>query len=135
MDISNAAWDKIDKAKLPWQCYLWVENKDLKTTWHLPVYEGVGEINAETGRYRERGPLNLNALRAASAAVAGARSGKPMDLPMSVKGKLNQLLKENDSGVAAFEAGERDDQPNLDFFWLLRLCRRSGQAECERGRQ
>jgi len=90
---STASWDTVDKSKLPASCYLWVEDPDKKTTWHLPVYEGAGGIDPETGMYRERGEINLNALRAASAAVAGARTGKPMDIPAEVRAKLDGLLK------------------------------------------
>jgi len=83
--ISNKSWASINKSKLPASCFLWVEDPDRKDTWHLPVYER----SAGGGR----GPLNLGALRAAAAAVAGARTGSRMAIPASVRAKLEGLLR------------------------------------------
>ena len=101
MEVSNRSWATVDKPSLPASCYLWVEDPKKKTTWRLPVYEGGGGIDPKTGMYRQRGELNLGALRAASAAVAGARTGTPMSIPTSVKAKLISLLKTHKIGQFA----------------------------------
>ena len=95
---SDAAWGDVDKSKLPAACFLWVEDPDKKSTWHLPVYMGAGGIDSKSGMYRRRGPVNLGALRAASSAIAGGRTGKPMSVPASVKAKLHALLKAHNIG-------------------------------------
>lgn len=92
-EASDRSWASVDKSKLPASCFLWVEDSEHPTTWHLPVYEGAGGIDPDTGRHRSRGPINLGALRAAVAAVAGARTGKSMNVPASVRAKLNGLLE------------------------------------------
>ena len=85
LTVSNKSWASIDKSKLPASCFLWVGDPNKKSTWHLPVYE-----KSTNGG---RGHLNLNALRAAAAAIAGARTGKAMAIPASVRAKLTGLLK------------------------------------------
>jgi len=95
---SEKDWGSINKSQLPASCFLWVEDPDKKETWHLPVYEGSGGIDPKTGMYRGRGPLNFNALRAAAAAVGGARTSKAMSVPASVRAKLEGLLERNKIG-------------------------------------
>jgi len=97
-EASNQSWASVDKSKLPASCFLWVEDPAHPTTWHLPVYEGAGGIDPDTGRYRSRGPLNLGGLRAAAACIAGAHTGKAMSVPASVKAKLEGLLRRNKIG-------------------------------------
>jgi hypothetical protein len=88
---SNKSWATVDKSKLPAACFLWVEDKNKKSTWHLPYREGAGGI--ENGMYKKAGPVNLGALRAISQAMAGARTGKPMHVPDQIKSKIRKLLK------------------------------------------
>jgi regulator of replication initiation timing len=90
---SDTSWATVDKSKLPAKCFLWVEDPKDKSTWHLPYREGAGSIGPD-GMYSEAGPVNLGALRAIAAAVGGARSGKPMDLPPEIKAKMMRLMKQ-----------------------------------------
>lgn len=65
---------------LPASAYAWVEDPEKKTTWHLP-YKGMdGEVKCEC-------------VRAAIAAIGGARTGKPMSVPDSAKAKLRSAAK------------------------------------------
>jgi len=91
-EVSNRDWGTVDKSRLPAACFLWVEDADKKTTWHLPVYEGAGAIGAD-GMYERRGALNANAVRAARAAVGGARTGQAMQVPASVRSTLERLMR------------------------------------------
>jgi len=92
--ISSKSWGLVNKSKLPKVCFLWIEGDGkTKDQWHLPVYEGAGGINPKTGMYRKRGPLNRNAVKAAWAAIHGARTGKSMRVPSAVRTKLEALRK------------------------------------------
>jgi len=102
--VSNRAWSEVDKSQLPASCFLVVGDPKLKATWKLPIYEGAGEIDPDTGMHKERGLLNLNALRAASAAVGGAHTGEAMHIPAEARAKLESLLKEYKIGEAAKHA-------------------------------
>ncbi len=97
-DASNRSWALIDKTKLPSQCFLWIEDRLKKSTWHLPYREGAGGIDPNTGMYRKAGPINLNALRAISQAIGGARTGSPMVIPKEIRNKITKLLKEFNIG-------------------------------------
>jgi len=91
-EVSKRPWEGVDKSKLPAACFLWVEDPQKKETWHLPVYEGAGEM--KDGMYTKRGPLNAGAVRAARAAVGGARTGTPMaGVPASVKSRLEGMMR------------------------------------------
>lgn len=92
-EASNKSWASVDKAKLPAACFLWVEDAEKKSTWHLPYREGTGDINPETGMYSKAGAINLGAVRAIMAALGGARSGKAMSVPDAVKAKAEALAK------------------------------------------
>ena len=98
-DTSTASWASVNKSKLPKECFLWVEDPKNKSTWHLPYREGAGGIDPKTGMYKSAGPINLQALRAISAAVAGARTGEPMKIPSEIRGKIEKLLKDNNIGA------------------------------------
>ncbi len=92
-EISTADWSAVDKTKLPATCFLVVGDPTKKSTWKLPVYEGAGEIG-EDGMYAKRGPLNANAVRAARAAIMGARTGEMMQgVPASAKAKLDDMMR------------------------------------------
>ena len=66
---------------LPASAYAWVEDPDKKTTWHLP-YKGMD------------GEVKCQCVRAAIAAIAGARTGTPMKgVPDSAKAKLRSAAK------------------------------------------
>jgi len=91
VEISNRSWESVDKTKLPRPCWL-INDSENRSEWKLPVYEGTGPKDEE-GRFTQRGPLNANAVRAARAAVGGARVGKPMSISTSVRSRLEELMK------------------------------------------
>jgi len=107
-EASNRPWSAVDKTKLPAACFLWVEDPQKKSTWHLPYKEGSGSIDPKTGMYSEAGPVNLNALRAINAAISGARSGKPMSVPTPVRLKINRMLKQYNIGKYAEQKPEKN---------------------------
>ena len=92
-NISKKSWGKIKKSKLPAGCFLWVDNTKKKETWHLPYREGAGGVDPDTGMYRKAGKININAVRAVLQAIGGARTGKAMSVPASVKKKAENLAK------------------------------------------
>jgi hypothetical protein len=66
---------------LPASAYAWVEDSEKKTTWHLP-YKGMD------------GTVKCQCVRAAIAAIGGARTGTPMaGVPDSAKSKLRSAAK------------------------------------------
>lgn len=111
-DASTKSWALVSKSKLPRQCFLWVEDPQKKDTWHLPYREGAGGIDPETGMYRQAGPVNLAALRAVSAAIAGARTGKPMTIPTQIRSKIKKLLKKYKIGEYK-ESAMRDGEQSI----------------------
>lgn len=95
--VSTRPWSSVDKACLPRSCFLDPGRPGHPSTWRLPIYEGAGPKVA--GRYTRRGALNLNAVRAALAALGGARTGKPMvGLPVGTRAKLERLLQRYGTG-------------------------------------
>ena len=104
-DASQRPWSQVDKSKLPRQSFLWTEDPEKRSTWHLPYREGAGGIDPETGMYRQAGPVNLAALRAISAAVAGAQTGTQMNVPPEIKSKIKKLLKKYRIGTESIKRG------------------------------
>lgn len=92
-DASTRAWRLVDKTALPRQCFLWTEDPDRKSTWHLPYREGAGGIDPKTGMYEKAGPVNLGALRAIASAIAGGGTDAAMNVPSQIRSKINKLLK------------------------------------------
>lgn len=98
-EVSTRPWGQVDKSKLPDACFL-----DPKAR-RLPIYEGAGSIGSD-GRYAKRGKLNINAVKAALAAVHGARSGKPMTgLPSGTAARLERLLAKYTGGGSGGSGG------------------------------
>jgi hypothetical protein len=87
-EASDVDWSKVDKSRLPAECFLWVGNPDDKNTWKLPVYMGAGRIVEQM--YEKRGELNGNALREATMLI------RTHHVPASVKARLKSLLKQYD---------------------------------------
>lgn len=114
-DSSSRAWSLVDKSKLPSQCFLWVEDRTKKKTWHLPYREGTGGIDPDTKMYRRAGLVNLNALRAISQAIGGARTGTPMIIPKQIKTKITKLLKEFDIGRFAESKEDSNMAKTIDI--------------------
>jgi hypothetical protein len=114
-NTSTAPWADVDKTKLPASCFLWVDDPKKKSTWHLPYREGEGGINPDTGMYRQAGPININALRAVSQAIGGARTGTSMNLPAEIKAKINRLLKKYKIGEYAKQEGKKMKIKFRDF--------------------
>jgi len=87
--VSDKSWADVDKSKLPKSAFLWIEGDGkTKDLWHLPYKD-------------EAGNVNLGALRAIAAAIAGARTGKPMSIPADVRKKIDDLLKKHKIGQYA----------------------------------
>lgn len=114
-ETSAESWAAVDKTKLPAKCFLWIEDPGKKSTWHLPYREGEGAIDPETGMYERPGPVNINALRAIAGAVAGARTGEPMNLPEEIKSKINRLLKRYKVGDYNKQEGKKMVSEYHDF--------------------
>lgn len=93
-DASSQSWASVNKSKLPVSSFLWVEDPKKKSTWHLPYKDANGVVN-------------MNALRAIAAAVAGARTGKPMNLPAAIRTKIKNLLKKYKIGQQNKTEGRR----------------------------
>lgn len=104
---SERPWSDVDKTKLPSACFLWVEDAKRKGSWHLPYKEGTGGISETTGMYASAGPVNLNALRAIAAALGGARTGKPMNVPSEVRRKAERLFERYKIGRYAEQRKEQ----------------------------
>lgn len=85
---STKSWASVDKSKLPKSAFLIVGDPKLKSTWKLPFKD-------------EEGNISLGALRAISAAIAGARTGKPMSIPADVRARIENLLKKYKIGKYA----------------------------------
>lgn len=102
-EVSRRPWGAVNKSDLPRSAFLIQGDPEDKSTWKLPVYEGDGAGG--------RGPLNLNGVRAAYAALHGARSGTPMTVPTTVRARLERWHKRFFEGgsVAASEATRRED--------------------------
>jgi hypothetical protein len=67
---------------LPKESFAWVEDPEKKSTWHLPIKDKDGKVKCEC-------------IRAAIAAIGGARSGKPMaGVPEKSKDLIRRLAKE-----------------------------------------
>lgn len=69
------------ESDLPASAYAWVEDKEKKTTWHLP-------------HHGKDGAVKCNCVRAALQAIGGARTGKPMGVPESAVSHLKSHAKE-----------------------------------------
>ena len=92
-EVSRRSWASVNKSKLPASCFLIIGDRAKKDTWKLPVYEGAGPLGAD-GMYTKRGPLNINGVRAAIAAIGGARTGQRMaGVPSGVQAKLKGWIK------------------------------------------
>jgi hypothetical protein len=105
--VSTKPWSQVDKSKLPKSAFLWIEGDGkLKSQWHLPYKD-------------EQGNVNLGALRAISAAIAGARTGKPMSVPPEVRKKLDNLLKRYKIGkYAKAKKSEKETAELVVKHWL-----------------
>jgi predicted RNase H-like nuclease (RuvC/YqgF family) len=80
------------ESDLPASAYAWVEDKEKKTTWHLPIRGKDGKIKC-------------NCVAAALQAIGGARTGKPMNVPESVV----SLLKAHEKTC---QAGRNQSEPD-----------------------
>lgn len=99
-EVSTADWSKVDKTRLPMECFLLVPNPDNPKTWQAPVYEGAGPIDPKTRRFREKGLLNLQALR-----MEAARK----KLPGSVKARIKTLLSQCELSEQRYETYHTPD--------------------------
>ncbi len=109
-ETSSKAWGGIKKSTLPRACFLIQGDADHKDTWKLPVYESDGKGG--------RGALNLNGVKAAWAAVNGAHTGAPMDVPSAVKGQLRRWMAQY-FGNAAKAAGETNMRVDGETIRLM----------------
>lgn len=100
-ETSSKEQTKINRAKLPADCFLWVEDEKKRSTWMLPYREGAGEIDPRTGMYESAGPVNLKALCAINAVLSEKQGGKPVSIPQRIKSKIKRLLKQYSIGEHA----------------------------------
>ena len=89
MEISNKAWSKIDRSKLPAECFFIVPDKEKRSTWRLPYREGCGNVDEKTGLYVNAGPVNINAVRAVLSAI---------NVPDDIKENIKTVVKELGAG-------------------------------------
>lgn len=117
--------DKIDKelikelqcaeSDLPASSYAWVEDKEKKTTWHLPHHSMDGKIKCEC-------------VRAALQAIGGARTGKPMEVPASAVSHLKSHAKECEINTETErKQSEQDKQSALAEAKAMELKELEGQ--------
>lgn len=90
--VSRRPWGEVKKSQLPRSAFLDQGDPDHVDSWRLPVYEGAGTIGPD-GKYTQRGPLNINGVRAALDALGGAHTGSAMTgAPAGVRAKLERWL-------------------------------------------
>lgn len=95
-EVSRKPWSSVDKSTLPHACFLIQGDPEVKSTWKLPVYESNGQGG--------RGALNINGVKAALAAIHGARSGKNMTgVPAGTVAKLTRWLTQYGDGTKEME--------------------------------
>lgn len=100
--LSDKSWSDVNKSKLPKSAFLWIEgNGKKKSQWHLPYKD-------------EDGNINLNALRAIAAAIAGVRTGKSMNIPSDVKKKISKLLKRHGVGQKEDNISNSNESENRE---------------------
>ena len=121
--VSNKSWQAVNKSQLPPSCFLIVGDRDHPTTWKLPYREadpsgGIYDEGPLKGRYKKAGPINAGAIRAILAALAGARTGKPMSVPAKVRQRVKAIAKRLGIGEPAEEGtmSEQVDQMAEGFF-------------------
>lgn len=125
--VSDAAWDG-KRSDFPKSAYL--VQADNWTDCKLPVYEPdtSSEQDAD-GHYTKRGALNANGVRAALSAIAGGRTGKPMDVTQAVKDKLDTLAKAAGIEVAKDEgAATMSDLPSVQDAMPVAIVNDSANA-------
>jgi len=97
VEFSDRDWGSVKKSELPRSCFLIQGDPDHPTTWKLPVREpdySSPKSKKWPNKYTKAGPYNRQAIRAAIAAVKGARTGKPMTgVTKEVWQKLLRLAK------------------------------------------
>jgi phage I-like protein len=109
--VSRKPWGQVKKSMLPRSAFLDQGEPGKKSTWRLPVYEGAGPLDSD-GCYTKRGPLNINGVRAALAALGGAHTGTAMTgVPAGVRQKLQRWVAQYggssaDSATESKQAGE-----------------------------
>ena len=42
---NNTGWFEIDKRNFPRKAFLWVDDEERRSTWHLPYRQGTGKID------------------------------------------------------------------------------------------
>ena len=111
MEISRRPWSSVNKRMLPRSCFLIPGDPDHKDTWKLPVYEGTGPKDAD-GCYTRRGALNINGVRAALAAIGGARQkgGTPMrGVPAGLTARLERWIQQYGAGAKSRDGSDGSD--------------------------
>ena len=102
----NQPWRETDKRKFPRKAFLWVDNEDKRSSWHIPYRQGTGEIDKRTGYYESAGAVNLNVLRAVAQVIERKPDGQRMIIPAKIRSKINNVLEVNKIG--RFSTGEGD---------------------------
>ena len=104
--LVNQPWRETDKRKFPRKAFLWVDDEDRRSTWHIPYRQGTGEIDKRTGYYESAGAVNLNVLRAVAQVIEQKEDGKRMTIPAKIRSKINNVLEVNKIG--RYSTGEGD---------------------------
>lgn len=79
--MSTKPWGKVKKSDLPASAFLIVGDRDVESTWHLPYRDETGNISME-------------AVRAISGVIAGARGGAKFTIPDSIREKVQGWVEQ-----------------------------------------
>ena len=127
-NTSTKPWSKVDKTKLPKECFLYVGDPEKKSTWKFPVYEAPGKINVNG---LEAAAQRLSATTPDVAKVVAPKIralykklGKP--LPKSLVGKV-------DGGKEIMGKGVEMKLASLMGALTDLLVGEAGSAESEEG--
>jgi len=101
---NNTGWFEIDKRNFPRKAFLWVDDEDRRSTWHLPYRQGTGNIDKKSGYYESAGAVNLNVLRAVAQVLESHARDDKLNIPAKIRSKINNVLEVNKIG--RFSTGE-----------------------------
>jgi len=101
---NNTKWFEIDKRNFPRKAFLWVDDEERRSTWHLPYRQGTGKIDKKSGYYESAGAVNLNVLRAVAQVLENHAKDDKLNIPAKIRSKINNVLEIN--MIGRFSTGE-----------------------------